>query len=561
MCRLLAGCVVLLGGSLPAAPSAGAEPVPLGRLERFWRYSAVLGPFLERGYALETVPAYLLRGDFPYPKRPYAKEVLFADHLSVVRLLGGYNDGSKEGAGDPAVRARDLAWRDADGRIQYRMDLLRPRLQPWLEAGYADFTIVLDNVPWCFPEKPGVRASYGQGVAPRDAAEWGEFVGAVVRELAVILGPEAARRLRFRVGTENNGRERFDGTLQQYEQHYEASVRALQAVLPGAKVGPFNISGVSRLGLARQNVDAGALAEWAAARRLPFEWVAFSRYFRPGEDPEWHARTCREVWQEFERRVPALRGVSREIHEFGVAPWGEVAKGVFASAEPGANGAALTCQMMWRLREAGINRLWHWLMGEHLRSRGNEEAILTGGQAWVLSVLEHMAGGEAFLVSPAVPPSGGGHFLAAGARQEKRTLLMISAYHQDLAHHERTTVNFHLPARWLPASDRQPQVRATWLTRETASYDAIRADLAAADALAADFVQRPDRLGNIRQMAKDRRAEALVAAQLPRYQQMWVDSLTLKPLDPTLGAVTRDARGLTLTAHLAPPAILVVELR
>lgn len=545
---------------LVALRAAPAEPISLGPLNRFWRYSAVLGPFLENGYALETVPGYLLQGDFPYSKRPFAQEVLFADHLSVVRLLGGYNDHSNDGPGDAAVRARDLAWRDDSGKIHYRMELLRPRLQPWIEAGYTDLTLVLDNVPWCFPEKPGIRASYGQGVPPRDPAEWGEFVSALCREVVAIMGKEAANRLRFRVGTENNGKERFDGTPEHYLRHYEASARAIKAVLPGAKVGPFNISGISEGGVAKHNVNAYSLAETAVPRGLPYDWVAYSRYFRPGEDPAWHAQTCLAVWREFERRVPSLQGVSREIHEFGIAPWGEVAKGVFPSAESGANGGALTCQMMWRLRAAGINRLWHWGMSERIRAKGGELELLTGGPAWVLSVFEHMAGGDAYLIEPEKSPEGSGKFMAGVSRLGGRTLVMISAYHPDIAEHARQTVEFRVPVRQLPAGG-GASVRATWLTRETSPYDAMRRDLAEAGALAADFVERPDRLGNVKQMTGERKGSALVAAQLPRYRQMWVDSLTLKPLDAAVGTVTRDASGLTISAQLAPPMVLVVELR
>jgi hypothetical protein len=64
----------------------------------------------------------------------------------MVKILGGFNN-----AKDPAIHERDLAWRDEQGRIQYRMDLLEPRLRPYLDSGIRSFTIVLDNVPWCFP--------------------------------------------------------------------------------------------------------------------------------------------------------------------------------------------------------------------------------------------------------------------------------------------------------------------------------------------------------------------------------------------------------------------------
>jgi hypothetical protein len=113
----------------------------------------------------------------------------------------------------------------------------------------------------------------------------------------------------------------------------------------------------------------------------PFDWVAYSRYFRPGDTALDHARTCREVWEAFAQSVPELRGISREIHEFGIAPWGELDKGVFASAEPGALGAALTCQMMLRLREAGIRRLWHWGVLDQLRGAKDQVSILPTGTA------------------------------------------------------------------------------------------------------------------------------------------------------------------------------------
>ena len=130
----------------------------LGRMFNFWRNSAVLGPFLEQGEGLTQIPDYLLASDFPYRKRPYSREVPFADHLSVVRLLGGYN-------GDP-TGTKDLAFRDSDGKVQYRMDLLKPRLQPYLDNGYDSLTLVLDNTPWCFPENPVAGSGLGQSAPP-----------------------------------------------------------------------------------------------------------------------------------------------------------------------------------------------------------------------------------------------------------------------------------------------------------------------------------------------------------------------------------------------------------
>lgn len=563
----LAVWAVSSGGAAGANPSPSPAPVALGRLEPFWRYSAALGPMLESGYPLIEIPGHLLRGDFPYRKRPFPKEVPFADHLSVVRLLGGYAEGHEQGRSGPTASERDLAYRGADGKVRYRMELLRPRLQPYLDQGYTNLTLVLDNVPWCFPAKPGV-GTYGQSAPPRDPKEWGEFVKTLCRELAVIMGPEAARQLRFRVGTENNGRERFNGTQEEFFRHYDFTAAAVQEVLPGAKVGPFNISGASVRGIAElANVNAFALAEHClqqanlanGRRPTPFDWVAFSRYYRPGDDPETHARACRQVWEEFERRVPQLQGVSREIHEFGVAPFGEVAKGQFVSAEPGALGAALTCQMMWRLREAGLNRLWHWPVYDSFRGRKAELRHLFTGQAWVLSVLDYMAGGDAYLFPPLDRSPSGTKHLAAGSIQGGGALFMISACHTDLAKHAAETVRFRVPAELLRLEGRA--VRFVQLTPQTAVHDRLRRDFAAAGLLEKDFVSRPDRLGTVREMGTGRAAEILAGDHWEDLEKQWGDSLTLSPLTEAIGRIESDARGHTISVRLTAPEVLVISVR
>lgn len=556
-------CAAGLGAALWCAGAVWAAdasaPVALGKLEPFWRYSAALGPFHEMGQQLVVVPDFMLRGAFPYHKRPFAKEALFADHLSIVRLLGGFNDDRKPAAADSTLHAKDLAWRDADGKIRYRLELLRPRLQPYLGCGYTNLTLVLDNVPWCFPAKPVCGSNLGQSAPPRDTAEWHDFIQALCVELKHILGPEAAQHLRFRVGTENNGRARFDGTQAEFLRHYASAASAVQAVLPGAQFGAFNISGISVQGLAKENVNAYALAEYCAANRLPFDWVAFSRYYRPGTDPEEYAQTCRGVWDEFARRVPALAGISREIHEFGFAPWGEVEKGTFASAEPGALGAALTCQIMWRLRAAGINRLWHWGVDDKFRDRHNQLETYVTSMGWLLSVFDYMAGGEAWLFPPREQSANGTKFLAAGSFKKDGARLMISAYNTDIAKHHRETVSFLIPAGLLPAGAKT--ARFISLTTANAPHDILRRDLAQAGLLKADYVSRPDRLGNIREMGAGRPAELFVSDHLDEYKQRWVDSLTLKPLTPDIGAMESGADGVTVCVQLAAPAVLVLELK
>ena len=555
---IFAGLIVAATASISqAVPVAGGEIAHLGKLDGFWRYSAALGPFQEEGQGLDVVPDCMFHGDFPYRKRPYAREALFADHLSMVRILGGFSDEGKEGA---AIQQRDLAYRDASGKIQYRMELLEPRLKPYLESGYTNLTIVLDNVPWCFPEKPE-SGRLGQKSPPRDAQEWSAFIQEVCRELVRIMGCEQACQLRFRVGTENGSRERFDGTHADYIRHYDATAEAVRSVLPSAQVGCYNISGVNLKAMkdshtGSHNVNAFELAMHCVSvspQAIPFDWVAFSRYYRPGDDPLAHARTCHEVWDVFESSVPERNGVSQEIHEFGIAPWGEVDKGTFACAEPGVLGAALTCQMMLRLREVGVDRLWHWSVLDRYRNAANELVKVPTGEAWLLSILERMRGGESFLLSPVQESPHGTKHLALATALGKRVFILCSSYNPDPSVHVSERVSFTLPSQLRNLSNgKTSYVR---LDRDSSVYDAIRKDLAAAKLLQEDFISRSNRLGTIRQMAMGREAEKLIGSNQNTYDKLWIDSLTLKPMDSKAYAMSNQ----TLTIDLAAPELLLLS--
>jgi len=545
--------VVVLGVLRAAASSAasGDAAVSLGKLEPFWRYSAVLGPYHEGGQGLDAVPACMLKGSFPYQKRRHRMECLFADHLSMVRILGGFSKTGKDSAG---VHKRDLAYRDDRGKIRYRMELLRPRMKPYLESGYTDLTIVLDNIPWCFPDKPRT-GKYGQVTKPHDLKEWHDFIRVFCNELVKIVGRKKANALRFRVGTENGSHKRFYGSHDDYVDHYTNTAAAIRSVLPDAKVGCYNISGVNMRNIKQgHNVKPLALAETCMEKGAPFDWVAYSRYFRPGVDPAKDASVCAEVWDAFDDISPKLEGVSREIHEFGIAPWGEVKKGVFPSAEPGALGAALTCQMMLRLREVGIDRLWHWGVLDKYRNAERRLVKLPTSTAWLLSILEHMRGGDAWLLSASTESKAGTSNLALAVRLKGRVLVLMSSCNKDISIHESESVTFQLPEVLQGIKVRR--VSCARLDRESSVHDTIRRDLAKAGLLKEDFIKRPDRLGTIRQMGTGKGAEVFVGRNQSRYDRQWIDSMTLRAARPADCRVGRHR----FTVTLAPPELMVLSM-
>lgn len=563
---LLASAIFVIGPVI-SSPILAADSqksadgaVHLGTWEPFWRYSAALGPFLEEGQALVEIPDFLSRGDFPYHRRPYPMEVPFADHLSIVRLLGGYHD-----TRDPEINRRDLAWRDQDGTIQYRMDLLEERLRPYLENGYTDLTLVMDNVPWCFPETPS-RGHYGQRGVPRDPAEWRAFIVRLCEALVKIAGKDVAGGFRFRVGTENNGRERFDGSHEQFLDHYDHTAAAIRSVLPDAQVGPFNISGASMRGIEQlHNVNALALARHCAGEPnrsdgrtpTPLGWVAYSRYFRPEMDVKASATACGEIWDEFDRRVPEFRGFSREIHEFGIAPFGNESKGEFISAEPGALGAALTARMMIHLRAEGIDRLWHWGVLDRFRGGDNQLRYLPTSTAWLLSIFDHLLGMDAWIFScETTEPSQADHLVLACFAPEKAVFLIAST-HPDTTIDNEETVVFKVPQELM--ADEAGTTRFLAFDRTTALHDVLREQLVAADLLSPRFAERPDRVGNLRQMAQGREAEVLAGEHYEQLLARWEDTLTLKSPGNDIRMTEEDDHTI-VTVRVRVPGVRVVVL-
>lgn len=545
---LVSSAALTLSGLAPMARAETAR-VPLGKLDRFWRYSAALGPYLEIGDALIEVPKYLMAGDFPYRKRPFPKEVLFADQLSIVRLLGGY---LIPGISEKNLAERDLAWRDDEGRIRYRMGLLKPRLQPYIENGYSELTLVLDNVPYCFPAKPKA-VGLGQFMPPRDPAEWKAFIAEVARWIVDLFGREGAAKLRFRVGTENDSTDRWGGTQQQYIQHYQDSAVAVREIIPQARISFYNISGVSVQDIPYENVNAFALAERChqAVPHIPIDFIAFSRYYWQQDDPEQNSRQCGAVWQKFAQLVPALKNVSREIQEFGTATWEQTAHGQPARSEPGTLGAAQLMQMTFRLRQAGTNRLWHWSpLDTEIRDADGKLRSFPTGQAWVYLVLEHMAGGETFLF-PIANRADGVRRLAVGAFQRNSAILLASAYHPAGAMGPPETIELQLP---VSSVGRAPRIAR--LNASNCVHSLIRRDLATSSLLAEPFVRNSHFLGYVREMETSPAGEVLAAKNEAKYIEAWTDSLTLRPMTPQEGTVD----GNVCRLRVATPEVVVLAL-
>lgn len=563
--------------ALLSIASVGLAAEPIGTLDNFWRHRPVLDRWLVSGAGLETIPEWLCDPalSFPYQKKAQNKEVPFADHLTVVRLLGGWNPNWKNGEVRPGTKTSDydLAYRDETGRIQYRWNLLTPRLDPYVKAG-CRLTLVLDNTPICFA-RDAQEKSMGQASPPDDLGEWGAFIENLCRQLVEEYGFDRVNSWRFRMGTECQGRERFDGTQEQFHAFYETTARAVRRVLPDAEFGPFNLAGGYDGG--PDEISYLKLADFCVSNSVPLDFAAVSIYSAPSvwkgairtADPRFKAQQKIDFWNALEGANPKLSGIAREVQEFGILG-NEFGIGY---GEPGARGAAWYFDVMITLLENGMDRLWYWEVFDPIPHARRD--VLLDGLGWLFSVMEHAVGGKAFVLEPTVVPvpdiPAELQPLAAFEREEPlrypgrlfvkplavvqpdRVFLITSVYHEDRFVCTPQEITLTLPAEWAGSDF---TVRQTALTRTNSVHWMVRKDLEAAGLLDAGFAAVPGLLSPVMHMG-GHAARLHVGKNWPGYETHMKDLLTLKPFEGTAELVGEE---VSLTFHAAPSSVTVIVM-
>ncbi|AKJ65264.1 hypothetical protein [Kiritimatiella glycovorans] len=530
----------------------------IGTFEPFWRYSAALGgyngnDFHSGGQGLEVVPDHLIRNnDFPYPKRPYPEENMFADHLSLVRILGGFTGGDS----DPVVRALDLVYTNAAGDYLFRSDLLEDRLSPYLDNGYTNFTVVFDNIPWDFTDEPRT-GPYGQVGVPRDFGDWTDFVTTFCSNFVDLIGAENTAGLRFRTGTEFHALDRFHGTEAEFMDFYNSCWRGVSNVLPEASFGPYNFYSPSVSQMDTHGGDHNVnslLIPQEKDPAAPFDWASSSTYYSPGQSTASRLSGLFEVWDEFESRYPAMPPPSREIHEFGILN--------NSHQEPGALGGAMTAQMIMRLRARGLDKLWHWWMLDKFRDQDNVLQGFLIGDAWLYSIFEHARGGDSWTLYPTGSSSVGTDHLGFYVRKGSEAFLILSAYNTNPSQYTAEDVTFRIPNNH--ASLDTDRMRFVALNRDTALHDEIHRDLRDQGLLTSYFQTRPQYCGSVREMARDdgaREGESYVGENRARYERFWQHSLTLRPVSERGNiSIVEDGDEYRVTARLNVPEVLVLHM-
>ncbi|MGZ0654583.1 hypothetical protein ACWPKO_16795 [Coraliomargarita sp. W4R53] len=569
---------------------ASTELQPLGTMDGFYRNTAVLDRTLDNSGLMWNIPDWMTETDFPYPKKPFEKELPFADAATMVRLLGGWMDHKQ--AADRVNDVNDLAGRDADGDIFYRWDLLKARLDPYVAQGY-ELTLVLDNVPHCFPDLADSGKHFGQVGPPADMLEWYGFIYAMCDEIKRLYGVEIQERIRFRMGTEMQDDRRFAGTFEQYCQMYDFAAKAVKEVFPHSKFGPFNRSMPQGSfenfgGLVSGNVGLLKLADHCANGvntatgeiGSPFDFAPRSFYYFSSMrgngkltniQPDERLPEFKAMWDAIEAVSPQYQGISKEVQEFGAHLNTE---GGIYGLDTGARGAAQNFDTIVGMKAIGVDRIWHWEVFEKMPQRNT----LLMSQGWLYSVFERMIGGELYRVPVQVKDDSGNRLNALLSVKESEAVLVVSDWNPDRLQQQSDLVSLVIPSSVMPLG--MQAIGMLSFTEENSVYDVIRRDLKAAGLLAKKHLDHRGTpattvaAGGYTFMAVDRQVgRNFVMDHWSKYMDLMQNSLMLKPFEGSIkygeGSSTRKhfsssldhAGSMTVAFEAANPSVTVLVFK
>lgn len=540
---------------IPSLACCAQYPVDLGVLTPFYRSTQVQGHLF--GMELTDIPDYLFAADidFQYKKRPGAQtEIPFTDSFVINRFLGGYREDwlrkSHHWDDRLGLRSLDYATRGSDGKLQFRPDLIRGRLAPYLAAGYrpSDITIALENIPGDVA-KPADSANapgpWGQREPPADFVQWTAVIQHFAQDLKAYLGPEAAA-LSFETGVEYDNKVSFDGTSADFFNYYSATDRGIRLVFPDAHIGPgeFTGTGTCEASVTACVYDTRDFLAFTKANHLTVNDVPRSLYSlanRPGGTPS-------AVVARAELSYARLPDVVKEIHQFGLLsePFGRD-----EGNDPAAREASWDFQALIGLWQTiKPRRVFHW---------GTFETVgqlhFLNGAGYLSLVLDHYLGYRAFRLSTgefnSQIPAPGTELMAVGLTNPKTSAVIVSSFSAQLGA-TRRTVTVDLPGSVLSGNTALKAVR---FGGSDNVFALIRDDLKNDNNLKPEFTGCPLCLGRPMTMANDPDRARLM---LVRNWSHYVAEMK-KGLKWTLNAPGVLLVGRQLRAQLEPNELLVLE--
>lgn len=252
----------------------------------------------------------------PGHARRMARSHPFVKQANAVYLLGGRYRGTNnwfEGIGP-------------SGDVRANFTGMTAQLRGMMEGGLTPRP-VLDNVPYNMSDPPQEN-SYGNTAPAKDVRIWGKYVEGAVRAMVEAFGIDVVSAWWFRVGTEPDlSPGHWAGTREQYLEHYDHTVAALDRVIPKARVGPGNILNPAggEFGAATRKQWGLDIIDHAATgtnyvtgeRGTRMDWFSFSWYGRVGEPTSVFDDAVAAVRQRA-ARYPKFANLPLVVGEFAV---------------------------------------------------------------------------------------------------------------------------------------------------------------------------------------------------------------------------------------------------
>lgn len=549
---------LLLGGSIFtsvfSSTATFAQPVEK-TLTPFYRATQLQGHLI--GMGLMEIPSYLFSSDvaFPYKRKAGEKEEIpFADTFTIVRFMGGYPEPwikplalFKANLGRASL---DYAIKSPDGKYEYRSDLIRARLAPYLSAGYtpSDITIGLDNFPWDLSTPTGTAAlagTYGRQTPPGSFASWTDIVHHFALDMKQYLGLQASA-LTFETGVEYNNPNNFHASAEDFFQYYRVTESAVRSVLPSAGFNPGEFAGTGRCvtGDVHCVYDVKNFLNFARQAGIAPTVLPRSLQQLIDKGRPMPSAAIASLNASYENLGPVIR----EIHQFGLLdePFGND-----LGLDPGPRQASWIFQTLMRmLAEGPPRRVFHWgtfdQVGDH---------YLLNGTGFDMLMLDHYLGSRVLFLRATEKTQGNWRHetFAVDFQRGPQNAIVISTYTPDTGiHHQLVSVK-------LPFDNAfgKKGIRVVRYSEDSDVLSRIKKDLESQGNLQPQFESCSECVGSTLRMAKDQEsARKMVSQNWPDYEAAL--ETTLRWQDP--GGSVQIHPG-SLEASMSANEILVIEAK
>lgn len=538
-----------------------------GKLTDFYRNTQLQGHLVHQSLQLEEIPDFWISGcDFPYIKKKSAREVIFANHISITRFLGGFPQTWKHDGNQ--LPTNDLIYLDENGKVQYRLPLVYARLKPYIDNGYTKFTIGIENIPWAISRDPSKSGPYGATEPPRDWDEWYQFIKAICMEMKRVYPLEVQNYLNFKIGNEYTQKKSFTGNQEDFHKLYDFSSKAILEVFPNAGVLPGEIGG----GPADKNNAVNYIELFkhlhngknSAGCDKPSPVVTLARSSHSFPEREDLSPLQRIVLSDtsFRQVLDSLPNaftgnLSLEFHQFGVLTGKDEPDYKFSAV----HSAAWHHQVLFRMHAAGrLHKCWNWQPCEKIRNSGKDILFLTG-VGWLYTILDHQLNKDSYLLRYNIHNTNDREYTPTLFTSPNDITFIISSWSKSLTDTTKKSISVSIPTDKLPFKLTK-NAAAVRLRNATSFSMLMKNELKRDNNLKASYSSFSYNTHTVQQMATNwPNAFRMINRNIEHYKNWHQETLKLKPFSDFILSNSESGNFDRLEVSLEPDEILVLVFK